>query len=202
MRKIRTALLVAVLGTVLTTPALAQLRGGLIAGATYSKMSGDFIVSSDFKWNWFAGAYLELQYRENVSLEVELNYVKKGGEGVTENTQNIDLDIGYVEVPILATYLVTLGDKWRLGLYGGGAIGVPVTCDVVVEGSSVSCVSSLSSAKTEWLIPVGGRLGYELPGGSRLGLDVRYSIPLSETLELQNFRVLTWQFLARWSTTL
>jgi hypothetical protein len=202
MRKIRTALLIAVLGTVLATPALAQLRGGLIAGATYSKMSGDFITSSEFKWNWFAGAYVELEYRENFSVELELNYVKKGGKGVTENRQNVDLDIGYVEVPILAHYLVPLGDKWRLGLYGGGAVGVPVTCDVVIEGSSVSCVSSLGSAKTEWLIPVGGRLGYELPGGSRLALDVRYSIPLSEALEVQNFRVLTWQFLARWSTTL
>jgi hypothetical protein len=202
MRKISTALLIAVLGTVLTTPALAQLRGGLIAGATYSKMTGDFIVSSDFKWNWFAGAYLELQYRENVTLELELNYVKKGGKAVTENTQNVELDIGYVEIPILANYLISLSDRWRIGLYGGGALGIPVTCDVVVEGSSVSCASSLGSAKTEWLIPVGGRLGYELPGGSRLGLDVRYSIPLSEALEVQSVRVLTWQFLARWSTRL
>lgn len=202
MRKIRTALLIAVFGTVLTTPALAQLRGGLIAGATYSKMSGDFITSSELKWNWFAGAYVDLQYRKNVSLEVELNYVNKGGKGVTENSQNIDLNVGYVEVPILANYLIPLGDKWRLGLYGGGAVGVPVTCDVTIEGSDVSCVSSLSSAKTEWLIPLGARLGYELSGASRLDLDVRYSIPLSEALEVQNFRILTWQFLARWSTTL
>jgi hypothetical protein len=145
---------------------------------------------------------VELQYRENLSLEVELNYVNKGGKGVTENSQNIDLNVGYVEVPILANYLIPLGDKWRLGLYGGGAVGVPVTCDVTIEGSDVSCVSSLSSAKTEWLIPLGARLGYELSGGSRLDLDVRYSIPLSEALEVQNFRILTWQFLARWSTTL
>jgi hypothetical protein len=190
-------------GLALASPALGQLRGGVIAGATYSKLTGDFLDSSDYKWNWFAGAYLELLYRSNVSFQVELNYAKKGGTGVTENAQAIDLDIGYVEVPVLANLLLPLGGHWESALYGGAAVGVPVACDVRVnETSEVSCASGLSSANTEWTIPLGARLGFELAGDSKLVLDLRYAVPVSEALETQSFRILTWHILARWSTGL
>ena len=200
---LRGAAVAAACGLALAGPAQGQLRGGLSAGATYSKMTGDFLESSDYKWNWFAGAYLELLYRSNLSLQVELNYVKKGGTGVIENTQAIDLDIGYVEVPVLANFLLPVGGRWESALYGGGAVGVAVACDVRInETSEVSCASRLGSAKTEWTIPLGARLGYQLAGDSKLLLDFRYSVPVSEALETQSFRILTWHILARWSTTL
>lgn len=200
---LRSAVVATVCGLALATPALGQLRGGLIAGATYSKMTGDFLDSSDYKWNWFAGAYLELLYRSNVSLQLELNYAKKGGTGVTENTQAIDLDIGYVEVPVLANFLFPLGGRWESALYGGAAVGVPVACDVRLnENSEVSCTSGLSSPKTEWTIPLGARLGYQLAGNSKLLLDLRYAVPVSEALDTRSFRILTWHILARWSTGL
>ena len=200
---LRGAMVAAVCGLAPATPVLGQLRGGLIAGATYSKMTGDFVESSDYKWNWFAGAYLELLYRSNLSFQVELNYVKKGGIAVIENTQTIDLDIGYVEVPVLANFLLPLGGRWESALYGGAAVGGSVACDVRVnEISEVSCASRLSNPKTEWTLPLGARLGYQLAGASKLLLDVRYAVPVSEALETRSLRILTWHILARWSTTL
>lgn len=191
------------IGLALTTPALGQLRAGLVAGATYSKLTGDFIVSSDYRWNWAVGGYLEVPYRSNLSLQLELNYVKKGGKGVTDNTQAIDLDVGYVEVPLLANFLFPLGGRWESALYGGVGVGVSVTCDVRVnETSEVSCTNGLSGPKTEWTIPLGARLGYGLAGGSKVLLDARYSVPVSEALDARSFRILTWHFLLRWSTTL
>lgn len=200
---LRGATLATVCGLALATPALGQLHGGLSAGATYSKMTGDFLESSDYKWNWFAGAYLELMYRSNLSFQVELNYVKKGGTGVAENTQAIDLDIGYVEVPVLANFLLPLGGRWESALYGGGAVGVAVACDVRFnQASEVSCTSGFGSPKTEWTIPLGARLSYQVAGDSKLLLDVRYAVPVSEALETESFRILTWHILARWSTGL
>jgi len=200
---LRGMIVAAVCGLALATPALGQLRGGLIAGATYSKMTGDFLESSDFKWNWLAGGYLELLYRSNMSVQVELNYVNKGGKGVTENTQAIDLDIGYVEVPVLANLLFPMGDRWGAALYGGVGVGVSVACDVRInETSEVSCSTGLSSPKTEWTIPLGARLDYRLMGDSKLHIDARYSVPVSEALEIQSFRILTWHVMARWSTAL
>ncbi len=202
MRLWRIAASALVLAAATASPALGQLQAGLIGGATYSKIVGDFMVESDYRWGWFAGAYLELAYREHLSFVVELDYLTKGGTGVTQNSQAIDLDIGYVEMPVLAVYDASFGDRWGGGIYGGLSIGFPITCDVKIEGSSVSCTSGLGSAQTEWTIPLGARLSYKLAGGSNLLLDVRLSVPLSDALETQNFKVLTWQFLGRWSTGL
>lgn len=200
---VRCAIVATTLGLTLATPALGQLRAGLLAGATYSKLTGDFLESSDYRWNWAAGGYLELPYRSNLSLQIELNYVKKGGKGITDNAQAIDLDVGYVEVPLLANFLLPLGGRWESALYGGVGVGVSVSCDVRLnEVSHVSCASRLSSPKTEWTIPLGARLGYGLMGSSKLLLDARYAVPVSEALEVESFRILTWHFLLRWSTTL
>jgi hypothetical protein len=107
-----------------------------------------------------------------------------------------------VEVPLMANFILPVGAKWDAGLYGGLAVGVPIDCDVTIEGSKIDCSTGFSSAKTEWTLPLGTRVGYKLTGGSMLFADVRYGIPLSEALEVERFRILTWHFLIRWSTEL
>jgi len=191
-----------VLAAAAATPALGQLQGGLVGGATYSKPTGNFVIESEWDLGYFVGAYLELLYTEHYSFVVELDYLTKGGKGVAQSQQSFDLNVGYVEVPVLANYNAAFGEKWGGGFYGGIAIGVPVTCDVNLGGSDVSCSSGLSSANTEWTIPLGARLRYALSGGSNLLLDVRFSFPLTDALELQDFKVLALQFLGRWSTGL
>ncbi|UCF19133.1 MAG: PorT family protein [Gemmatimonadota bacterium] len=182
------------------SPAYGQLRGGLIGGATYSKLSGEFITSSDYKWSWMAGGFVEVPYRENWSLALELLYVNKGGTGVTDQPQEFDVEIGYVEVPLLANFQVPLGDRLTAGLYGGFSVGVSVNCGARVgTGAEVSCADALSSAATEWAIPLGGRLGFGAPGGSTVYLDFRYAVPLSDALEVESFKILSWQLAARWS---
>ena len=129
---------------------------------------------------------------------------------MAESGQAFDLDVGYVEVPVIGTFLLPLGAQWDAGLYGGFGVGVAITCNAAVgSASSVSCDNSLSSTKTEWMIPVGGRISYELAGGQALTLEVRYTIPLSDALQAQpttpetdGFRIHAWQFLVRWSTSL
>jgi Outer membrane protein beta-barrel domain len=202
MRLWRISASVLVLAAAAASPALGQLQAGLIGGATYSKIVGDFMVESDYRWGWFAGAYLELLYQGRYSFVVEMDYLTKGGTGVTQNRQAIDLDVGYVEVPVLAVYNASFGDKWGGGFYGGLSFGVPITCDVNIGGSNVSCGTGLSSPQTEWTVPLGARLSYKLAGNSNLLLDVRLSVPLSDALEQRDFKVLTWQFLGRWSTGL
>ncbi len=202
MRFWRTSASVLVLAAAAASPALGQLQGGLIGGATYSKPTGKSVENSKYKWGWFVGAYLELLYAAHYSFVVELDYLTKGGKGVSESIGPFDLDIGYIEVPVLAVYNASFGDKWGGGFYGGLSFGVPITCDVNIGGSNVSCSTGLSSAQTEWTVPLGARLSYKLAGGSNLLLDVRLSVPLSDALEQRDFKVLTWQFLGRWSTGL
>jgi hypothetical protein len=194
--------LAVVLAAVTASPALGQLRGGLLAGATYSKPTGNFVVESEWDLGWAVGAYLELLYTEHISFVLEMNYVTKGGKGTSENQQAFDLSIGYVEVPLLANYNASFGEKWGGGFYGGLMFGAAVMCDVNIGGSNVSCDTGLSATRSEWAIPVGARLNYNLAGGSNLLLDVRFSFPLTDAFQDQDFKVLAFQFMGRWSTDL
>jgi len=202
MRLCRTVALALVLAAATATPALGQLRGGLLAGATYSKPTGSFVVQSEWDLGWTVGAYLELLYTEHYSIVVELNYVTKGGKGVSENSQSFDLSLGYIEVPLLANYNASFSEKWGGGFYGGLMFGVGATCDLNIEGSSIDCSTGLSQRRNEWAIPVGGRLNYNLAGGSNLMLDVRFAFPLTNAFEVQDFKILAFQFMGRWSTNL
>lgn len=202
MRFCRTATLVLALVAVTVSPALGQLRGGLLAGATYSKPTGNFVIQSEWDLGWAVGAYLELLYTEHYSFVLELDYVTKGGKGVTENQQNFDLSVGYVEVPLLANYNASFSEKFGGGFYGGLMFGSSITCDLNIGGSNIDCSSGLSETRTEWAIPVGGRLSYNLAGGSNLMLDVRFAFPLTNAFEVQDFKVLAFQFMGRWSTNL
>ena len=202
MRFCRTAALTIAFAAVTASPVLAQLKGGLLAGATYSKPTGSFVVESEWDLGWAVGAFLELLYTEHYSFVVELNYVIKGGKGLSENSQNFDLSLGYVEVPVLANYNASFSEKWGGGFYGGLMFGVGATCDLNIQGSNVDCSTGLSERRNEWAIPVGGRLNYKLAGGSSLMLDVRFAFPLTNAFEVQDFKILAFQFMGRWSTDL
>ncbi|KPK56864.1 MAG: hypothetical protein AMS21_12265 [Gemmatimonas sp. SG8_38_2] len=202
MRLWRTVALALVLAVAAASPALGQLRGGLLAGATYSKPTGNFVVQSEWDLGWAAGGYLELLYTEHYSFVLELSYVTKGGKGLTENGQNFSLSLGYVEVPLLANYNASFGETWGGGFYGGLMFGAGINCDLNIEGSNIDCDTGLSTRRNEWAIPVGGRLDYKLAGGSSLMLDVRSAFPLTNAFEAQDLKILAFQFMGRWSTNL
>jgi len=202
MRVCREAVLSLAVVAVMASPASGQMRGGLLGGATLSKPSGDFVVESEWALGWTAGAYLELLYTERVSFVLELNYVTKGGEGVSVNQQSFDLTVGYVELPLMANYNASFGEKWGGGFYGGLLYGTSGTCDVSINGSNVDCSTGLSQRRAEWAIPVGGRLNYSVSTGSDLLLDVRFVFPLTDAFEEQSFKILAFQFMGRWSASL
>ena len=202
MKVCRTAALTIALVAVTASPALSQLKGGLLGGATYSKPTGSFVSESEWSLGWAVGAYLEALYTEHVSFVLELDYTRKGGKGVSENQQAFDLSIGYVEVPLLANYNASFGEKWGGGFYGGLMFGAALMCDLNIEGSNISCDTGLGQTRTEWAIPVGARLNYNLAGGSNLMLDVRFAFPLTDAFQDQDFKILAFQFMGRWSTDL
>jgi len=202
MRFGRSAALTIAFAAVTASPVLGQLKGGLLAGATYSKPTGSFVVQSEWDLGWAVGAYLELLYTEHYSFVVELNYVMKGGKGVSENSQAFDLSIGYAEVPLLANYNASFSEKWGGGFYGGLMFGAAIMCDLNLGGSNISCDNGLSDTRTEWAIPVGARLNYNLAGGSNLLLDARFTFPLTDAFQVQDFKILAFQFMGRWSTDL
>lgn len=194
----------ALLVSLVWAPAMAQERSGLILGATASKLYGDFVtVRGDTKWGVFVGGFSETLISQNVALNLAVNYTQKGGSGLTGSglldAESVELDLNYIEAPLLAELLLPFSGTWELMAYGGIAAGYNVTCKAKLGGGSKeSCKdTALGGAKLEWGLPVGGGLSYDVGGGEMIVFDVRYTWALNDAVKNANVRNGTWQFLIR-----
>ena len=108
---------------------------------------------------------------------LEVNWVQKGS-----NEARLD----YIEIPLLLGGFYPT-QKGFARLYAGMALGFRVGC------SSESTVYTCDRARSpEWSIPIGLTLGF---GSNRwYGVDVRYSLALTDAFENSNVWNRSWQF--------
>jgi hypothetical protein len=179
-------------------------RLGLMGGATYSQLGGSVVSGTDYRWGFIAGAYGVYQWHPNLSIQLELNYAQKGGAGdVDDNggTTRADVDIDYVEIPLILNAITHLNPNLDWNFYAGISLGFEVRCQVATGSSAKqSCddTTLFSTVKSsEWAFPFGTSLVFDV-GGSHLTLDGRYSLGLSQVaaFDLKNR---SWQFMLRWA---
>jgi hypothetical protein len=89
--------------------------GGLIAGASTSQVAGDMLGGFN-KIGLLAGAYTNLNVKENIIFQFEITYIEKGSRNPNIHKKNIaEITLSYVEVPIS----INLQQKESLGVEVG-----------------------------------------------------------------------------------
>jgi len=208
MIKGRLAVLVFALSLVVATPASAQWTFGAGAGLTFASLSGDVVASSNTRVGFTAGGSAEYVLDDIWRVGLEANYVQRGGTSVrfvtSASTEFVDVDLDYVEVPLLIKAAIPMSGSWTARVYGGLAIAFELSCSVAPAGSpGESCGSTelgLNSNSTEWSLPFGATFSYALSGGSSLGVDLRYVLGVSSTLAAVDAQNRTFEILGRWFT--
>lgn len=190
--------------SVLWSPALAQSGAGLTLGATASELTGDFItVPGDSKWGFYGGAFGEVSVSQFLALNLGVNYAQKGGDGLAGtgllDSERVELDLKYIELPLLAEIRLPFGASWGLMAYGGISAAFNVGCKASLGGGSKeSCKdTALGGPKTEWGLPVGGGLTYVLPDGESVVFEVRYTWGQSDVVKNASIKNGAWYFLIR-----
>jgi len=145
------------------TGSSAQVVMGLSGGGTYSDFSRPDTPS---RWGFTGGLFAGKQTYRSLSL-FEVSYTQKGGEGTR---------IDYIETGITVGGLARGGNGSRARPYGGLTVAFPVTCDATNAPVNAFC----NNTETEWGVPVGITLGKWKSTGGFVGLDVRYTIPLTD----------------------
>lgn len=176
----RNGVVAAALALALASPAAAQQAVlGFSAGATMSDFSNP---DTDTRWGFTGGVFVgKPTYRSLAMLEV--NYTQKGGK-----TSNSDARIDYVDVSVTGGGLAGRPSGSRARVYGGVSVAFPVSCEVTNAPTNAFC----DQKKTEWGLPVGIMLGRWQESGGFVGIDVRYTIALTDaSLEVYNN---TWMF--------
>jgi hypothetical protein len=175
-------------------------RLGIQAGASYSNLNGDVLASSDATWGPLAGGTAEYFFANSFSIELEANYVQRGNKkGQIGNTE-FEMDLKYVELPLILNGYYAFNENWHGSLYAGLALALKVACDVRIDDDPQSDCSQASitgeAESISWGVPVGGGVVYKFPGkNSLIRLDVRYSIGLSDVVKNLDITTRAWEFI-------
>ena len=185
MLRIGRAVLVATLA--LAPAALAQgpgsTFGAIVGGASLSDFGGDFGNTSGTRWGGTAGLLVGYNaWRTAITLEGD--WVQKGGDFGGEDTR-----LDYIEFPLtVGAVAVAGGGAMRARIYSGISFGFKVSCSSDINGVCDD------ASGTEWGWPFGLQLAKVNENNSFVGLDVKYTVALSDAFDALNAYNRPWQF--------
>ncbi len=127
--------LILFLSIVCLTAQAQRFNGGLIFGFSGSQVAGDTYSGYD-KFGLFGGGFVNYQFSDFLTLQMEMEYVQKGSRHNPkgEDVSSYKLSLDYVEVPLLLKITLYKGLKVEAGLSGG----ILVRSYEEINGNSVS----------------------------------------------------------------
>lgn len=145
------------------------LEGG-ITSANIKEKYESISISLTSKIGFYAGAFADIGISENFGVQPELFYSALGAKANgTDGDPNVTLNLGYINLPILAKY-----KNSGFSAFLGPQIGYLLSANTKSGSSSEDDKDQLKSTDFSGVIGV----GYTLPAG--LGFDARYQIGFSD----------------------
>jgi hypothetical protein len=153
--------------------------GAIVGGASLSDIGGDFGGTTTTRWGGTAGLLVGYNaWRTAITLEGD--WVQKGGG---------DTRLDYIEFPLtVGAVAVAGGGAMRARIYSGISFGFKVSCS-----SDIDDVCDDASG-TEWGWPFGLQLAKVNENNSFVGLDVKYTVALSDAFDFIDAYNRPWQF--------
>ncbi len=173
------------------SPAGAQTEIGLSFGPNFTSMSGSYIESSTYRRGISGGFFVEKRLHRRWSVEVAFNFTQKGAFEVQLAGEDslVDYRFSYLQVPFTGHFLIPVSDEWTFGLFAGGAFAAGAGCEI--KPSSVfefedDCSPTTPGGElkdSDIVVLFGVEIRRLYKGGSRFGLDIRYSTGTQTVLE-------------------
>jgi len=177
-----------IVATLLVAPAAwaqgpGSTFGAIVGGASLSDIGGDYGGTTGSRWGGTAGLLLGYNaWRTSVTLEGD--WVQKGGD---------DTRLDYIEFPLtIGAIAVTGGGAMRARIYSGISFGFKVSCSSDFNVSGLNVCDDASG--TEWGWPFGLQLAKVNENNSFVGLDVKYTVALSDAFDAIDAYNRPWQF--------
>lgn len=152
-------------GQSFTKNVLNRLSFGLKAGANYSDFS-NASFDTDPLFGFHAGATIGFKLTNHFSIQEDFLYSR---QGTTISEGDVDIQLNYLNVPILLRY------STKIGLYLEGGPQVSMLINEDVPGVSGDFAEPIS-------VSLSGGIGYQSKMG--LGFGMRYNAGLSNVTKL------------------
>jgi hypothetical protein len=157
---------------------------GLQGGATVGDFGGVSFFDYSSRWGGTAGVFTGLRTSRNTVVGLEANWTQKGGA---------DTRLDYLGIPLTAGAAVPLADgRGRGRFYTGIEMNVRLGCSP--SDGPASGPACDRAKDVEWSWPIGMQFGWRARETGFVGLDVRYSLGISDTFDNSSLYDRTWQF--------
>lgn len=162
---------------------------------------GERVDGLDHETGATMGLSIALRVAEHASLGSGVTWIRKGASGAIpgsvtgfDETLLVDLDLDYIQLPLLANiHLPQLG-RVRPSLFGGPAVALEVRCGVNTAPEEIALTLGCGAddhgrSRTDWSALLGGGLAYRLQAGPEIRLQARYEVGLTEIDDLDTLEV-------------
>jgi hypothetical protein len=134
---------VAVALLVVAAPAAAQTEHsdlGFQLGYSRARFSGDQSGLGESRSGSLFGMFVGTPVAGPLTAQAEIFLAKKGG-GLSTTVDNtlveVSVQLVYIEVPLLARFIIPLGGRLHPNLFGGGSLALNIGCDIQAEASGL-----------------------------------------------------------------
>ena len=182
--------LCAVLFTVsLLAPGSAWSQTTLLVqgGASLATLGGSDVDSADSQAGIRVGASAILPLRTNLDLQLGAAYAAKGA---TEQEFGVDIELGlgYLELPLLLRFQPSVGGTISPHFMVGPALALRVSCNAAATGAgleiSIDCDDDFDDLKSmDFGAMAGAGMDIATSGSLSVSVDVLYSLGLSSISE-------------------
>jgi len=168
------ALCVAVLAGIFSFyTAGAQTNFGLKAGYNSSSVQISDGADFDSKSGFHVGGLAHIHISEHFAVQPEVVFSTQGGEISDDNTLNLN----YINVPVLAQYMVNDGFR----LQTGPQVGFLVSAEREIGDVEIDVDDTYNSVDFSWVFGA----GYLFTSG--IGIDLRYNLGLNNISDDSDF---------------
>ena len=154
-------------------------------GVNFSSLSGDAIdAAANAGMNFGLALVIPVG---PVGLNLGADWSQEGVEQTVGNSVSV-IDLSYVEVPLHVRVPLVGAGPVRLNLVLGPTLGINTGCEVVIDSAAAESCADLAQGaftaeKLEWAGTGGLGLSFSLGGLAYAGLDLKYSLGLSNVSE-------------------
>lgn len=176
-----------------TRPARSSGRGAPDRGLNVSDLGGED-VEADTELGFRGGGVLRYEFAPDgaFGFQTGLIYSRKGASGDGEEGLETDIDLDYLEVPVLlVANIPTDGAPIRPRLYGGGSLNFEVSCDVSASDGDTDVSADCDEGDVferqtfDFGLRFGGGVDVEVSPSAAVTLDVGYDLGLTDIAEAE-----------------
>lgn len=164
-----------------------------LAAYSISQTPESWDDDEEFRFGPAAGAFLEYDFGNGLSIQPSLLYVQKGvGGNLYDGFVTVDLEmtVEYIEIPVLMAWTFRRDDDFRPRIMAGPSIGYNIASELEVSAFLLSADIDFSSVTgtTDFALIAGGGAEFLL-GGRTFTFDALFQYGLTNVLVSGDFEI-------------